>query len=88
MTADHLPGKPRTRVGLITFDASVHLYRLDRTSPLMVVVPDVDDAALEPCPPDAVLCTLEQSRATFEGALWSLSWVCACKTKLTLFTPH
>lgn len=77
---DHLPANARTRVGIITYDSTVHLYRCDKTQPSMVVVADVDDAALEPCAPDVVLCPLESARGCFNAALTAIESAYATTT--------
>ncbi|KAL5554154.1 hypothetical protein UlMin_041555 [Ulmus minor] len=40
-----LPERPRTAVGIATFDSSIHFYNINRVlqQPLMLIVPDVDD---------------------------------------------
>nr|AMP82922.1 CEF [Catalpa bungei] len=40
-----LPEGPRTKVGIATFDSTIHFYNLKRTSqqPLMLIVPDIQD---------------------------------------------
>ena len=42
---DDLPGLPRTQIGFITFDSSVHFYNLKSslTAPQMLVVSDLQD---------------------------------------------
>ena len=45
---DELPGSPRTQVGFITFDSSIHFYNLKSTltAPQMLVVSDVSDVIM------------------------------------------
>jgi len=59
---DDLPGKPRTQIGFITFDTSIHFYNLKSTlkAPQMLVVSDISDVIL-PSPED-LLVNLEESR--------------------------
>jgi protein transport protein SEC24 len=42
---DHLPGAPRTRIGIITYDSAVHFYNLKAglKSPQMMIVPDIQE---------------------------------------------
>lgn len=69
---DTLPGCPRTQIGFITFDNSVHFYNLKSTlkAPQMLVVSDVSDLIM-PSPED-LLTNLQESRAVVDMLLDSL----------------
>lgn len=69
---DSLPGLPRTQVGFITFDTSVHFYNLKSTlkSPQMLVLSDITDVIM-PSPED-LLVNLQDSRAVVDALLDSL----------------
>eukprot|EP01114_Cavostelium_apophysatum_P023174 TRINITY_DN864_c0_g1_i2.p1 TRINITY_DN864_c0_g1~~TRINITY_DN864_c0_g1_i2.p1 ORF type:complete len:800 (+),score=151.47 TRINITY_DN864_c0_g1_i2:45-2444(+) len=68
-TLNDIPGTPRTRVGFITYDSTVHFYNLraSLSSPQMLVVADIDDVFL-PLPED-MLVNLNESRAIIENLL-------------------
>jgi protein transport protein SEC24 len=67
-----LPGLPRTLIGFMTFDTSIHFYNLKSTlkAPQMLVISDVNDLIL-PSPED-LLVNLQESRAVVEALLDSL----------------
>ena len=53
---DHLPGYPRTQIGFITFDTTIHFYSLKSSfkAPQMLVVSDISDVIM-PSPEDLVV---------------------------------
>ncbi|TYH87154.1 hypothetical protein ES332_D01G096600v1 [Gossypium tomentosum] len=68
---DELPGFPRTQIGFITFDSTIHFYNMKSslTQPQMMVVSDLDDIfAL----PDDLLVNFSESRNVVETFLDSL----------------
>lgn len=69
---DDLPGFPRTQIGFITFDSTIHFYNMKSTltQPQMMVVSDVDDIFVPL--PDDLLVNLSESRAVAESFLDSL----------------
>jgi protein transport protein SEC24 len=69
---DELPGAPRTQIGFITFDSTIHFYNLKSTlaAPQMLVVPDISDIIL-PLPED-LLVNLHDSRTVVDALLDSL----------------
>lgn len=69
---DSLPGAPRTQVGFVTFDSTVHFYSLKSTlnAPQMLVVPDIEDLFLPL--PDDLLVNLSDSRSVVDALLDSL----------------
>lgn len=69
---DVLPGNPRTQIGFITFDTSVHFYNLKSSlkAPQMLVVSDITDVIM-PSPED-LLVNLQDSRDVVEALLDSL----------------
>ncbi|CAM9134252.1 unnamed protein product, partial [Ectocarpus fasciculatus] len=69
---DNLPGLPRTQIGFITFDSSIHFYNLKSSlkAPQMLVVSDISDVIL-PSPED-LLVNLQDSREIVEQLLDSL----------------
>ncbi|KAG6540868.1 hypothetical protein Mapa_017742 [Marchantia paleacea] len=69
---DKLPGYPRTQIGFITFDSTLHFYNLKSslTQPQMMVVAELDDPFLPM--PDDLLVNLSESRAVVEALLDSL----------------
>lgn len=69
---DTLPGTPRTQVGIITFDSSIHFYNLKSTlqAPQMLVVSDVNDIIM-PLPED-LLVNLQDSRNVINSLLDSI----------------
>ncbi|KAF7121232.1 hypothetical protein RHSIM_Rhsim13G0029500 [Rhododendron simsii] len=74
---DRLPGYPRTRVGFITFDSTLHFYNMKASKacslvqPQMMVVSDLDDL-FAPLPDD-LLVNLSESRIVADAFLDSLS---------------
>ena len=75
-TVDGSPN--RMRVGVITYDSSVHFYSLkpSRTEPIMLVMSDVDEPFV-PCPPDeiCVRVAVEENRALLHSTLDMLASV-------------
>ncbi|KAJ8427223.1 hypothetical protein Cgig2_028747 [Carnegiea gigantea] len=69
---DDLPGFPRTQIGFITFDSTIHFYNMKSTltQPQMMVVSDVDDIFVPL--PDDLLVNLSESRTVVESFLDSL----------------
>lgn len=69
---DRLPGTPRTQIGFITFDSTIHFYNLKSSlsAPQMLVVSDVSDLIL-PLPED-LLVNLQESRSVVDALLDSL----------------
>ena len=68
-TLDDLPGAPRTRMGIITFDNSVHFYNLKSTlkQPQMMVVPDLTELFIPV--PDDLLVNVAESRDLIDSLL-------------------
>eukprot|EP00941_MAST-03F_sp_MAST-3F-sp1_P005150 g5150.t1 len=66
---DKLPGTPRTQIGFITFDSSVHFYNLkpQLKQPQMLVVSEVNDVFLPA--PDDLLVNLKESRHLVDALL-------------------
>ncbi|KAI3787781.1 hypothetical protein L2E82_00206 [Cichorium intybus] len=69
---DRLPGSPRTQIGFITFDSTIHFYNMKSslTQPQMMVVSDLDDIFVPL--PDDLLVNLSDSRPVVEAFLDSL----------------
>lgn len=69
---DDFPGNPRTRIGFMTFDSSVHFYNLKASlsQPQMLVVTDIEDIFLPL--PDDLLVNLSDSREVVETLLTKL----------------
>ncbi|ONK66293.1 uncharacterized protein A4U43_C06F6200 [Asparagus officinalis] len=69
---DELPGFPRTQIGFLTFDSTLHFYCLKSslTQPQMMVVADLDDIFLPL--PDDLLVNLSDSRHVVDAFLDSL----------------
>nr|GMD61679.1 protein transport protein Sec24-like At3g07100 [Ipomoea batatas] len=69
---DSLPGFPRTQIGFITFDTTIHFYNMKSslTQPQMMVVSDLEDI-FAPLPDD-LLVNLSESRAVIDAFLDSL----------------
>lgn len=69
---DDMPGNPRTLIGFITYDSSIHFYNLKSSlkAPQMLVVSDINDP-LTPLPED-LLVNLQESRAVVDALLDSL----------------
>ncbi|PRQ36896.1 putative von Willebrand factor, type A, Zinc finger, Sec23/Sec24-type, sec23/Sec24, trunk [Rosa chinensis] len=67
-----LPEGPRTRVGIATFDSTIHFYNLKRAlqQPLMLIVPDVQDV-YTPLETDVVV-QLSECRQHLEQLLESI----------------
>ncbi|KAK4745782.1 hypothetical protein SAY87_012094 [Trapa incisa] len=69
---DDLPGFPRTQIGFITYDSTIHFYNLKAslTQPQMMVVSDLDDISVPL--PDDLLVNLSESKTVVETFLDSL----------------
>ncbi|MFS7902056.1 putative Zinc finger, Sec23/Sec24-type, sec23/Sec24, trunk domain, sec23/Sec24, helical [Helianthus anomalus] len=69
---DKLPGSPRTQIGFITFDSTIHFYNMKSTltQPQMMVVSDLEDIFVPL--PDDLLVNLSESRPVVEAFLDSL----------------
>lgn len=69
---DEIPGFPRTQIGFLTFDSTLHFYCLKSslTQPQMMVVADLDDLFLPL--PDDLLVNLSDSRHVVDAFLDSL----------------
>lgn len=69
---DELPGFPRTQIGFITYDSTIHFYNMKSslTQPQMMVVSDLDDIFVPL--PDDLLVNLSESRSVVETFLDSL----------------
>jgi len=69
---DSLPGSPRTQVGFLTFDDSVHYYSLKSglSSPQMLVVADLVELFVPA--PDDLLVNLQESREVIDVFLENL----------------
>uniref|UniRef100_A0A2P2ISP6 Protein transport protein Sec24-like At3g07100 n=1 Tax=Rhizophora mucronata TaxID=61149 RepID=A0A2P2ISP6_RHIMU len=69
---DDLPGFPRTQIGFITYDSTIHFYNMKSslTQPQMMVVSDLDDIFIPL--PDDLLVNLSESRNVVEAFLDSL----------------
>lgn len=83
---DDLPGRPRTQIGFITFDTSIHFYSLKSTltSPQMLVVSDTSDIIV-PLPED-LLVDLGESRAVVDALLDSIPAMFANSTAVQTCT--
>ncbi|XP_020091801.1 protein transport protein Sec24-like At3g07100 isoform X2 [Ananas comosus] len=69
---DGLPGSPRTQIGFLTFDSTLHFHNLKSSlsQPQMMVVADLDDVFLPL--PDDLLVNLSDSRHVVDAFLDSL----------------
>ncbi|KAG1666370.1 hypothetical protein FOA52_007908 [Chlamydomonas sp. UWO 241] len=69
---DGLPGDERTRIGIISFDSSIHFYNLraSSTTAQMLVVTEVDEPFVPL--PDDLLVPLRECRAFIDAALDTL----------------
>lgn len=69
---DDLPGFPRTQIGFLTYDSTLHFYSLKSSlsQPQMMVVADLDDIFLPL--PDDLLVNLSDSRSVVDAFLDSL----------------
>eukprot|EP00252_Welwitschia_mirabilis_P006493 TRINITY_DN17387_c0_g1_i1.p1 TRINITY_DN17387_c0_g1~~TRINITY_DN17387_c0_g1_i1.p1 ORF type:complete len:1038 (+),score=215.63 TRINITY_DN17387_c0_g1_i1:303-3416(+) len=69
---DKLPGFPRTQIGFLTFDSTLHFYNLKSTlmQPQMLVVADLEEPFVPL--PDDLLVNLSESRSVVESLLDSL----------------
>lgn len=67
---DHLGGGQRSKVGIVTFDRSLHFYNLDPrlADPVAVVVADIDEP-FAPLPPSCWLVSLEEGRSRIDSLL-------------------
>lgn len=70
---DQMSACPRTQIGFLTFDSTIHFYNMKSTlaAPQMMVVSDVTETIL-PHITDDLLVSLEESRATVEMLLESI----------------
>ena len=82
-----LPGEGRTRVGLLTFDATIQFYALrpGAVGPHVMVVADTAEPFL-PCPDD-LLVNLEECRSVFEAALDLVPSAAAAAASASSMTP-
>lgn len=69
---DNLPGAPRTRIGFITYDSTIHFYNLKSTlkAPQMMVISDLEELFIPI--PDELLVNLSDSREIIESLLDTL----------------
>ncbi|CAK9183025.1 unnamed protein product [Ilex paraguariensis] len=69
---DRMPGYPRTQIGFITFDSTIHFYNMKSSfsQPQMMVVSDLDDIFVPL--PDDLLVNLLESRTVVDAFLDSL----------------
>ncbi|XP_050216499.1 protein transport protein SEC24 A [Mercurialis annua] len=69
---DDLPGFPRTQIGFITYDSTIHFYNMKSslTQPQMMVISDLDDIFVPL--PDDLLVNLSESRSVVEAFVDSL----------------
>ncbi|XP_043691777.1 protein transport protein Sec24-like At3g07100 [Telopea speciosissima] len=69
---DELPGFPRTQIGFLTFDSTIHFYNMKSslTQPQMMVVSDLEDIFVPL--PDDLLVNLSESRNVVDAFLDSL----------------
>ncbi|KAJ4979437.1 hypothetical protein NE237_010217 [Protea cynaroides] len=69
---DELPGFPRTQIGFLTFDSTLHFYNMKSslTQPQMMVVSDLEDIFVPL--PDDLLVNLSESRNVVDAFLDSL----------------
>ncbi|KAH6796852.1 Sec23/Sec24 protein transport family protein [Perilla frutescens var. hirtella] len=69
---DNLPGYPRTHIGFITYDSTIHFYNMKSSllQPQMMVISDLDDVFVPL--PDDLLVNLSESRNVVEAFLDSL----------------
>ncbi|XP_077224479.1 protein transport protein SEC24 A-like [Tasmannia lanceolata] len=69
---DELLGFPRTQIGFLTFDSTLHFYNMKSsfTQPQMMVVADLDDIFIPL--PDDLLVNLSESRTVVDAFLDSL----------------
>ncbi|KAL0699347.1 hypothetical protein Bca4012_055469 [Brassica carinata] len=69
---DNMPGYPRTQIGFITYDSTLHFYNMKSSlsQPQMMVVSDLDDIFVPL--PDDLLVNLSESRNVVEAFLDSL----------------
>ena len=70
---DHLQQHPRTQVGFITYDSSIHFYNLksNLSAPQMMVVSDISEIIV-PHVTDDLLVPLEDSRSVIDTLLESI----------------
>ncbi|KAL3141459.1 hypothetical protein ABBQ32_005024 [Trebouxia sp. C0010 RCD-2024] len=70
---DHLPGGERTHVGFITFDSSLHFYKMSpgASAPQMMVVAETDEPFVPV--PDELIVNLKESREAVEALLDNLA---------------
>ncbi|DBA76931.1 TPA: hypothetical protein ACH3X1_009527 [Trebouxia sp. C0004] len=77
---DKLPGGERTHVGFITFDSSLHFYKLSpgASAPQMMVVAETDEPFVPV--PDELIVNLKESREAVEALLDNLANTFAATT--------
>jgi len=68
-----LPGEPRTRIGILTYDSQVHFYQLggEITQPKMIVMSNVEDPYI-PLPPDEFVVNISASEDLITNLLAEL----------------
>ncbi|XP_059297157.1 protein transport protein SEC24 A-like isoform X2 [Lycium ferocissimum] len=66
---DNLPGFPRTQIGFITYDSTLHFYNMKSSlnQPQMMVMSDLDDVFIPL--PDDLLVNLSESRTVVDAFL-------------------
>ncbi|XP_022850639.1 protein transport protein Sec24-like At3g07100 [Olea europaea var. sylvestris] len=66
---DKLPGFPRTQIGFITYDSTIHFYSMKSSlmQPQMMVISDLDDIFVPL--PDDLLVNLSESRNVVDAFL-------------------
>nr|CAB3265935.1 protein transport protein Sec24A [Phallusia mammillata] len=69
---ERLPGDKRTRIGFLTYNGTVHFYRLSEglAQPQMIVVSDIDDVFLPT--PENLLVNLHESKDLVQDLLHQL----------------
>lgn len=70
LNSGRIAGMPRTQIGIMTFDSSVHFYKLDAqtTQPHMIVVPSLADVFVPL--PDGVLVNLKECETVSAKPRW------------------
>nr|XP_018670361.1 protein transport protein Sec24A isoform X1 [Ciona intestinalis] len=69
---DHMPGDGRTRIGFLTYNGTVHFYRLSEglSQPQMIIVSDIDDVFIPT--PENLLVNLRESKSLVQDLLHQL----------------
>uniref|UniRef100_H2ZD35 SEC24 homolog B, COPII coat complex component n=1 Tax=Ciona savignyi TaxID=51511 RepID=H2ZD35_CIOSA len=69
---DHLPGDSRTRIGFLTYNGTVHFYRMSEglSQPQMIIVSDIDDMFIPT--PENLLVNLRESKSLVQDLLHQL----------------